>query len=127
MGHSWLSIAAPFPRLFSRANYSGMRKAPSHGAHVQRKGPESEKRRRRHTFLTKLVNCTPLLQVKLLRSFRKARSNASVDDRKFGSILAWSRRRMSIWEKAIAANKFREDLFYRLAVVVINLPACRER
>jgi two-component system, NtrC family, response regulator len=30
-------------------------------------------------------------------------------------------------KKAIAENRFREDLFYRLAVIVINLPALRDR
>jgi DNA-binding NtrC family response regulator len=78
-------------------------------------------------FLDEITETTPAFQVKLLRAlqqgeFRPVGSNQTqrVDVR----VIAASNRNV---EEEVAANRFREDLFYRLNAVSIRLPPLRER
>jgi two-component system, NtrC family, response regulator len=78
-------------------------------------------------FLDEIGDMTPGTQVKLLRVLQEkclqrlgGKDTISVDVR----IIAATHRDL---EAAIRDKQFREDLFYRLSVVVISLPALRER
>lgn len=78
-------------------------------------------------FLDEVSEMSPALQVKLLRALedqeiRRVGSNQAVkvDLR----IIAASNRRLA---ELVEQGKFREDLFYRLRVIEIDLPPLRER
>ena len=78
-------------------------------------------------FLDEIGEMTPGMQAKLLRVlqegvFYRVGGNVpiSVDVR----VLSATNRNL---EKEVSENRFREDLFYRLNVVQINLPPLRER
>jgi len=78
-------------------------------------------------FLDEIGELSPNVQAKLLRALQEHRierlggtDSIKVDVR----ILAATNRDL---EKAIADGRFREDLFYRIAVLPLALPALRER
>jgi DNA-binding NtrC family response regulator len=78
-------------------------------------------------FLDEISNASPALQAKLLRvlehrQFEAVGSNQmiTVDTR----IMLASNRRL---EEEVKQGRFREDLYYRINVVVIELPALHER
>jgi DNA-binding NtrC family response regulator len=78
-------------------------------------------------FLDEIGEMSPQLQVKLLRVLQERTferlggiKSIEVDAR----IIAATNQDL---EKAIAQGRFREDLFYRLSVIPIHLPALRER
>jgi len=78
-------------------------------------------------FLDEVSEMSPALQVKLLRTLeaqevRPVGSNQSV--RIDVRMIAASNRNLS---DLVAEGKFREDLFYRLRVIEIDLPPLRER
>jgi len=78
-------------------------------------------------FLDEIGDVSPALQVKLLRVLQEkefervgGETTLKVDVR----IIAATNRNL---EEQIANGQFREDLFYRLSVIPIRLPALRER
>jgi DNA-binding NtrC family response regulator len=78
-------------------------------------------------FLDEIGDMSPSLQVKLLRVIQERNferigglKTISVDVR----IIAATNQNL---EKAVAEKTFREDLFYRINVIPINLPPLRER
>jgi len=78
-------------------------------------------------LLDEIGNMSPTMQVKLYRVLQEGKvrplgstEEADVDVR----VIAATNRDL---EKAIAAGEFREDLFYRLAVIPIHVPPLRER
>jgi DNA-binding NtrC family response regulator len=78
-------------------------------------------------FLDEIAEMSPPLQAKLLRvtqdgKFQRIGSNREI--RTNARILAASNRNL---EDEVKAGRFREDLFYRLNVVELNLPSLRER
>ena len=104
----------------------GHEKGSFTGAHVQRKG-RIETASGGTLFLDEIGELPALLQVKLLRFLQEqsiervgGRQPIQVDTR----VVAATNVDL---KKAIVENRFREDLFYRLAVVVINLPPLRDR
>lgn len=78
-------------------------------------------------FLDEIGELTPIIQTKLLRVLQE-REIKPVGGNKIQQInvriIAATNR---ILEEEIAAGRFREDLFYRLAVVPIRVPPLRER
>jgi two-component system NtrC family response regulator len=104
----------------------GHEKGAFTGAHQQRKG-KFEAAAGGTLFLDEIGEISPNLQVKLLRflqdhTFQRVGGSASlqVDVR----ILAATNIKI---EQAIAEGRLREDLYYRLSTVNIQLPPLRER
>jgi two-component system NtrC family response regulator len=96
------------------------------GAHVQRQG-RVELAHGGTLFLDEIGELPGTLQVKLLRFLQEreiervgGRTSIEVDTR----IIAATNIDLS---KAMAEGRFREDLYYRLAVVVVSMPALRQR
>jgi sigma-54 specific flagellar transcriptional regulator A len=78
-------------------------------------------------FLDEIGDMNPTMQVKLLRVLQERvyeRVGSCVSQRCDVRIIAATHREL---EQAIANGSFREDLFYRLNVVPIEMPALRER
>jgi DNA-binding NtrC family response regulator len=78
-------------------------------------------------FLDEVADMSPPLQAKLLRvtqegRFNRVGSNAEIKTN--ARILAATNRNL---EQEVQAGRFREDLFYRLNVVELNVPPLRER
>ncbi len=78
-------------------------------------------------FLDEIGEMSPLMQVKLLRVLqeRKFRRLGGVDELE-ASIRVIAATNQDL-PKMVADGKFREDLFYRINVIPIHLPALRER
>ena len=78
-------------------------------------------------FLDEIGELTPLIQTKLLRVLQereiKPVGGTKIQQINVRIIAATNR----ILEEEILAGRFREDLFYRLAVVPIRVPPLRER
>jgi transcriptional regulator with GAF, ATPase, and Fis domain len=78
-------------------------------------------------FLDEIGDMSPPLQAKLLRVTQDGRFNRIGSNKEFQTnarILAATNRNL---EDEVKAGRFREDLFYRLNVVELNLPPLRER
>ncbi len=78
-------------------------------------------------FLDEIAEMSPKLQAKLLRvtqdgRFQRVGSNTEIQTN--ARILACTNRNL---EEEVQAGRFREDLFYRLNVVELNVPPLRER
>ncbi len=78
-------------------------------------------------FLDEVAEMSPQLQAKLLRvtqdgRFQRVGSNTEIQTN--ARLLAASNRNL---EEEVKKGRFREDLFYRLNVVELNIPSLRER
>jgi len=78
-------------------------------------------------FFDEIGELSPALQVKLLRAIqdKSIRRVGGTGDRRVDlRIIAATNRRL---EEEVASGRFREDLYYRLNVIEIDLPPLRER
>lgn len=78
-------------------------------------------------FLDEIADMSPPLQAKLLRVTQEGcfhRVGSNIELRTNARILAATNRNL---EEEVKAGRFREDLFYRLNVVELNVPSLRER
>jgi two-component system, NtrC family, response regulator len=114
------------PETLLESELFGYEKGAFTGAAQQRKG-RIESAQRGTLFLDEIGDIPLSLQVKLLRFLQDhtiqrlgAKETLAVDAR----ILAATNVDL---QKAIAEGRFREDLYYRLCVVSIAVPALRER
>ena len=133
--HAWSSRAAgpmvkvncaAIPETLLEAELFGHEKGAFTGATAQRIG-RFEEADGGTIFLDEIAEMSPPLQAKLLHvtqggRFQRVGSNREVNTN--ARILAASNRHL---EEEVKAGRFREDLFYRLNVVELNIPALRER
>jgi len=117
---------AAIPENLLESELFGHEKGSFTGAMAQRIG-RFEVANNGTIFLDEVADMSPPLQAKLLRvtqegRFNRVGSNAELQTN--ARILAATNR---ILEEEVKTGRFREDLFYRLNVVELNIPALRER
>jgi len=133
--HAWSSRAAgPFlkvncaaiPEPLLESELFGHEKGAFTGAVAQRLG-RFEEANGGAILLDEISEMPPRLQAKLLRVIqdgRFQRVGSNKDCQTNARILATTNRNL---EQEVAKGSFREDLFYRLNVIEINIPPLRER
>ena len=114
------------PENLLESELFGHEKGAFTGAHVQRKGL-IENASDGTLFLDEIGELPPSIQIKLLRFLQEqrfqrvgGRQEIQIDTRVIAATNA-------DLKQAIVEGKFREDLYFRLAVVVIQLPPLRAR
>ncbi|HEU5123955.1 MAG TPA: sigma-54 dependent transcriptional regulator [Verrucomicrobiae bacterium] len=117
---------AAIPETLLESELFGHEKGAFTGAHAQRLG-RFEEAANGTIFLDEIGEMSPQLQAKLLRvtqngTFQRVGSNREITTN--ARLLTATNRNL---EELVKAGKFREDLFYRLNVVELNLPPLRER
>src|SRR5262245_47100302 len=125
--HPFLAVnCAAIPEQLLESELFGHERGSFTGATTQRIG-KFEQCNRGTIFLDEIGDMTPATQTKILRvlqsgTFERVGGNQpiKVDVR----VIAATNRPL---EQAVAARQFREDLFYRLNVVRVQVPALRER
>ncbi|MDB6063845.1 MAG: two component, sigma54 specific, transcriptional regulator, Fis family [Pedosphaera sp.] len=126
-GKPFLAInCAAIPEQLLESELFGHERGAFTGATMQRIG-RFEQCHQGTIFLDEIGDMTPATQTKILRvlqsgTFERVGGNQpiEVDVR----VIAATNKPL---EQAVAARQFREDLFYRLNVVRVQLPALRER
>jgi Nif-specific regulatory protein len=104
----------------------GHEKGAFTGALAQKKG-KLEMADSGTLFLDEVGEMSPLLQAKLLRVLQEREFERVGGTRLIKSNLRLIAATNRDLEEAITAGQFRADLYYRLNVVTLNLPALRER
>jgi DNA-binding NtrC family response regulator len=117
---------AAIPETLLESELFGHEKGAFTGAHAQRIG-RFEEADRGTILLDEIAEMSPALQAKLLRitqdgGFQRVGANRELHTH--ARLLAATNRNL---EAEVKAGRFREDLFYRLNVVELNLPPLRER
>ena len=114
------------PETLLESELFGHERGAFTGAEIRRIG-RFEQADRGTIFLDEIGDMTPGTQIKLLRVLQEkclqplgGKETIPVDVR----VIAATHRDL---EQAIRSKQFREDLYYRLSVVVISLPPLRER
>ncbi|MGB7436824.1 MAG: sigma-54 dependent transcriptional regulator [Candidatus Acidiferrum sp.] len=115
-----------FPETLLESELFGYTKGAFTGANENRRGL-FQAAHRGTLFMDEIGNMDQAMQVKLYRVLQEGKvrplgSNEEIDvDVR---VIAATNRDL---EKAIAAGEFREDLFYRLSVIPLHVPALRDR
>src|SRR5437773_777851 len=117
---------AAIPETLLESELFGHEKGAFTGAVAQRIG-RFEQANGGTIFLDEIGEMSPKLQAKLLQvnqdgRFQRVGSNTEIQTN--ARILAATNRNL---EEEVKAGRFREDLFYRLNVVELNIPPLRER
>jgi two-component system, NtrC family, response regulator PilR len=124
---AFLSInCSAFPETLLESELFGYMKGAFTGASANRKGL-FEVAGGGSVFLDEIGEMTPAMQVKLLRVLQERRlrplggsAEIPIDVR----VIAATNKDL---QSEIARGQFREDLFYRIAVITIDIPPLRER
>ncbi len=133
--HAWSARAAgplikvncaAIPETLLESELFGHERGAFTGAHERRIG-RFEEAAAGTIFLDEVSEMSPALQAKLLRvtqggRFQRIGSNREIQTN--ARLLAATNR---ILEDEVKSGRFREDLFYRLNVVELNIPPLRER
>jgi DNA-binding NtrC family response regulator len=133
--HAWSARAsgplvrvncAAIPETLLESELFGHEKGAFTGASARRIG-RFEQANDGTIFLDEVADMSPPLQAKLLRVTQGGRFNrvgSNVELQTNARILAATNRPL---EEEVKTGRFREDLFYRLNVVELNIPPLRER
>jgi DNA-binding NtrC family response regulator len=133
--HAWSARAAgpiikvncaAIPETLLESELFGHERGSFTGAHAQRIG-RFEEAASGTIFLDEIAEMSQALQAKLLRVTQDGRFQRIGSNREIQTgarILAASNRNL---EDEVKGGRFREDLFYRLNVVELNIPPLRER
>jgi DNA-binding NtrC family response regulator len=133
--HAWSSRAsgplvkvncAAIPETLLESELFGHERGAFTGATAQRIG-RFEQADGGTIFLDEIADMSPQLQAKLLRitqDGRFQRIGSNRDQQTRARILAATNRNL---DEAVKTGRFREDLFYRLNVVELDIPPLRER
>ncbi len=133
--HAWSGRAAgplvkvncaAIPETLLESELFGHEKGSFTGAVAQRIG-RFQQANGGTIFLDEIADMSPPLQAKLLRVTQEGRFNrvgSNTELQTNARILAATNRNL---EEEVKAGRFREDLFYRLNVVELNIPPLRER
>jgi len=115
-----------FPETLLESELFGYMKGAFTGANENRRGL-FQAAHGGTLFMDEIGNMNPTMQVKLYRVLQEGKvrplgsnEEADVDVR----VIAATNKDL---EKAISAGEFREDLFYRLSVIPLHVPALRDR
>ena len=127
VGKPYIAVnCAAIPETLLESELFGHERGAFTGAEARRIG-RFEQAQQGTIFLDEIGELTPSTQSKLLRVLQEksiqrvgGRESIPLDIR----VIAATSRDL---EQAMADKKFREDLFYRLSVVVIHVPPLRER
>jgi two-component system, NtrC family, response regulator len=114
------------PENLLESELFGHEKGAFTGAHTQRKG-HIETAAGGTLFLDEIGELPPSVQVKLLRFLQEKcfqRVGGRQEIQSDARVLAATNRNL---QEHVASGKFREDLYFRLAVVVVKVPPLRER
>jgi len=117
---------AAIPDTLLESELFGHERGSFTGAHAQRIG-RFEAADNGTIFLDEITEIPPQLQAKLLRVTHDGRIQRVGSNREISTnarILAASNRSL---DEEVKSGRFREDLFYRLNVVDLNVPPLRER
>jgi DNA-binding NtrC family response regulator len=133
--HAWSARAAgplvkvncaAIPETLLESELFGHEKGAFTGAVAQRIG-RFEVAKDGTIFLDEVADMSPPLQAKLLRVTQEGRFHrvgSNIELHTNARILAATNRNL---DEEVKAGRFREDLFYRLNVVELNIPSLRER
>jgi two-component system NtrC family response regulator len=114
------------PENLLESELFGHEKGSFTGAHTQRKG-HVESAAGGTLFLDEIGELPSSVQVKLLRFLQEKRFQRVGGRQELQSnarVIAATNRNL---QESVAAGTFREDLFFRLAVVVVHVPPLRDR
>jgi two-component system NtrC family response regulator len=114
------------PETLLESELFGHERGSFTGAHTQRKG-HIESAAGGTLFLDEIGELPPSVQVKLLRFLQEKRFQRVGGRQEIHSDTRVVAATNVNLQESVASGKFREDLYFRLAVVVVKVPSLRER